>query len=573
MPEPRPLHIRAGHHDDPPSSSPRTRRAQLRRALHDTSDLAPHDPPTMPDADTSRIPRSTLLSPISRRRHRSPSSTAEERRGAPTAIDRVLQERRVKRRRLDAEGEGLSSVVKPIKYGHLGQVEPGRLRLDIISCDGGEHVDPRHPGLYLGVKNILQHDKSVYCSSRQSTNVILRHADDTPFCLEKLHIVGPEHGFTAPVAAGLVYVAMSLNDLQKYIEPPWARRGAPSHRENLLPFPTNYRITRRESQFLDDLRQSPERITLSDALRDEQVNAALHTAHHRARDYARVEDRLRGAAAATAEDWSSFYSDEVESSRRASEDVQQLHCDINGLPPHSSSNDPDVVISPDGEHVTPVTVLSDEDVGPESPTSQEVLDFRLQRLRLQGRRYERSQLNMVARYSQGSGRDRYPGPDRYSGIGESSSGPGSQGLRFMAGASAAEAREAELSAWYRQGREDGTPAWGPRLVGGVAVEGPQRSRAAVAASATFTSSSTAAEDERAGKRALELEGRDPNVTLARFEIRRGRHKVAIRFQPAVSGRFMLLKLWAGAGRGNVDVQSVVGKGYGGARFFPAVQRA
>ncbi|KAK3113684.1 hypothetical protein LTR53_008773 [Teratosphaeriaceae sp. CCFEE 6253] len=537
MPEPRPLHIRAGHHDDPPSSSPRTRRAQLRRALHDTSDLAPHDPPTMPDADTSRIPRSTLLSPVSRRRHRSPSSTTEERREAPTAIDRVLQERRVKRRRLDAEGEGLSSVVKPIKYGHFGQVEPGRLRLDIISCDGGEHVDPRHPGLYLGVKN--------------------------------LHIVGPEHGFTAPVAAGLVYVAMSLNDLQKYIEPPWARRGAPSHRENLLPLPTNYRITRRESQFLDDLRQSPERITLSDALRDEQVNAALHTAHHRARDYARVEDRLRSAAAATAEDWSSFYSDEVESSRRASEEaLQQQHCDINGLPPHSSSDDPDIVISPDGEHVTPVTVLSDEDVGPESPTSQEVLDFRLQRLRLQGRRYERSQLDMAARYSQGSGRDRYPGTDRYSGIGESSSGPGSQGLRFMAGASAAEAREAELSAWYRQGREDGTPAWGPRLVGGMAVEGPQRSRGAAEAATSY-----AAEDERAGKRAQEGEARDPNVTLARFEIRQGKHKVAIRFQPAVSGRFMLLKLWAGAGRGNVDVQSVVAKGYGGARFFPAVQRA
>ena len=47
---------------------------------------------------------------------------------------------------------------------------------------------------------MLKHDKSVYCSDRPSSNVILRPLDDTPFCLEKLHVVGPEHGFTAPYA-------------------------------------------------------------------------------------------------------------------------------------------------------------------------------------------------------------------------------------------------------------------------------------------------------------------------------------------------------------------------------------
>ena len=90
-----------------------------------------------------------------------------------------------------------------IKYGYFGQVEPGRLQMELVSCDGGEHVDPRNPTQYLGPKNVLRHDKSVYCSERSSVNVILRHADDTPFCLEKLHIVGPEHGFTAPCVHSL----------------------------------------------------------------------------------------------------------------------------------------------------------------------------------------------------------------------------------------------------------------------------------------------------------------------------------------------------------------------------------
>ena len=100
-----------------------------------------------------------------------------------------------KRRRLDD-----SSPFEPrksIKYRYFGQVEPGRLKLELVSCDGGKHEDPRSPE-DLGPENILRHDKSVYCSERHSVNVILRHADDTPFCLEKLHVVGPEHGFTAP---------------------------------------------------------------------------------------------------------------------------------------------------------------------------------------------------------------------------------------------------------------------------------------------------------------------------------------------------------------------------------------
>lgn len=105
-------------------------------------------------------------------------------------------EPRSKRRKLNA---GSPPAVKAsIKYGYYGQVESGRLRMEIVSNDGGEHKDPRNPAISLGENNILKLDKSVYCSERTSAGILLRHADKTPFCLEKLHIIGPEHGFTAP---------------------------------------------------------------------------------------------------------------------------------------------------------------------------------------------------------------------------------------------------------------------------------------------------------------------------------------------------------------------------------------
>ena len=107
--------------------------------------------------------------------------------------------RRPKRRRLDSEPS--LPPKQPIKYGYHGQVEPGKLQMEIISCDGGEHRDPRHPQTYLGSDNLLRHDKSVYCSDRPSSSIVLRHADDSPFCLEKLYVCGPEHGFTAPSAS------------------------------------------------------------------------------------------------------------------------------------------------------------------------------------------------------------------------------------------------------------------------------------------------------------------------------------------------------------------------------------
>ncbi|TKA76569.1 hypothetical protein B0A55_04056 [Friedmanniomyces simplex] len=620
MPDPRPLRLWLGTHDYPPSSetsNPRTRRAQLRRALQDTSELAQE---TGGMADTERRPRTSLLSPINRRRQRSPSpdSGADgSSREATTA--REGRGQRNKRRRLNVDAAP-APAPPPIKYGHFGQVEPGRLKLEIISCDGGEHVDPRHPGLYLGVKNILQHDKSVYCSVRRGCNIILKHADDTPFCLEKLHIVGPEHGFTAPVRGGLVYIAMTLQDLQKYIDPSPPAHGAGI--DTLSP------SRHRQNEYVPDghLRESPERLTLSDALRDEQVNYGLsdrvaHTplGQHLIRQREEAERTAADSYRPTEEEANYYGADFGFSSTDP-----EAHCEIPGLP--SSDDLPGSVADSEGERV-PVTVVSDEDVGPEEISSQEVLDFRLQRLRLQGRRvYTRSPglygdseedgplTSRVARRFNGLRfdanreeelqlarvRERQARRDAAERAADNERRFAESVARFQA------SRRAEVAGGGRWseilgGREGSLgPVRGPRTVS-PEPRVPAFDNDARAARPGLSSGSEDAalhsEDTihaNINTNTTHTTDADDGVTRARFRIKEGKHKVTLKFSPAVSGRFVMLSLWGdgaddaaglfgvggrdgvllgerggGLEGGNVDVQSVVLKGYGGGRFFPS----
>ena len=195
--------LQLGRYDDPPASSesstPRSRRGRLHEAYRATSDLARDQMSarTGSDIPTSDPRLSDYLGPLTRRRQRS-ASTHDDDGPRSTSDDAALDEgrrRRYKRRRVDQSPH--PPLRQAIKYGHYGQVEPAQLKLELVSCDGGEHMDPAHPATSLGPENLLRHDKSVYCSERPYSNVILRHADHTPFCLEKLHVVGPEHGFTA----------------------------------------------------------------------------------------------------------------------------------------------------------------------------------------------------------------------------------------------------------------------------------------------------------------------------------------------------------------------------------------
>lgn len=60
---------------------------------------------------------------------------------------------------------------------------------------------------------------------------------------------------------------------------------------------------------------------------------------------------------------------------------------------------------------------------------------------------------------------------------------------------------------------------------------------------------------------------------AKFFIERDKSKCTVRFDPPVTGRFILLKMWSPhhSASSNIDIQSVVAKGFAGPRFFPAIE--
>lgn len=121
--------------------------------------------------------------------------------GSPDIVGREYSgeaevNRRGKRRKLDTEPTyaGLAGF----SYGHHGQVVPGRLRMEIVSCDGGLHEPSARESREYPPENVLRNDKSVYCTQSNKCNLILRHMGETPFELKKLVIKAPERGFTAP---------------------------------------------------------------------------------------------------------------------------------------------------------------------------------------------------------------------------------------------------------------------------------------------------------------------------------------------------------------------------------------
>lgn len=105
---------------------------------------------------------------------------------------------RAKRRKLDSDN--LDKGFPGFSYGRYGQVESGKLTMEIVSCDGGtisEEGGRSYPGDY-SAENILRNDDTVYCTKTNRCNIVLRHQGATPFCLKELIIKAPRSGYTAP---------------------------------------------------------------------------------------------------------------------------------------------------------------------------------------------------------------------------------------------------------------------------------------------------------------------------------------------------------------------------------------
>lgn len=87
-------------------------------------------------------------------------------------------------------------------------------------CDGGvfeegvccpEHNIPNKD--FFGVQNIFKDDKSVYCTEGSHCNIIIQHEGGRPFTMKELIIKAPRSGYTSPVKEGMVFAGMDVDEL------------------------------------------------------------------------------------------------------------------------------------------------------------------------------------------------------------------------------------------------------------------------------------------------------------------------------------------------------------------------
>ncbi|KAL0931771.1 uncharacterized protein CTRU02_212724 [Colletotrichum truncatum] len=144
------------------------------------------------------------------------------------------ENRRAKRRKLDSERA--SQSFKGFRYGRYGQVEPGQLKMEILSCDGGLFENASS----YAYENILRDDKTVYCTQSNRCNIILRHQGGTAFSLKELVIKAPAVNYSSPVREGMVFVSMNQDEVltrtaQYEIQYAPLRSGGPATTRALAP--------------------------------------------------------------------------------------------------------------------------------------------------------------------------------------------------------------------------------------------------------------------------------------------------------------------------------------------------
>ncbi len=137
----------------------------------------------------------------------SPHITAQEYSGEA----QVNRENRWRAKRRKLEADDSSDGFRGAIYGHRGQVVSGPLKMEIVSCDGGQYTEPNGDSSWP--ENVLQDDSSVYCTKSDRCNIILRHQKGTPFSLRKLVIKAPKNGFDAPIQEGMIFVSSDDNNL------------------------------------------------------------------------------------------------------------------------------------------------------------------------------------------------------------------------------------------------------------------------------------------------------------------------------------------------------------------------
>ncbi|KAL8734929.1 MAG: hypothetical protein Q9166_001281 [cf. Caloplaca sp. 2 TL-2023] len=138
-------------------------------------------------------------------RTRSPDINSQEY-SSEAAVNEANRQR-AKRRKLN---DPMPSRGFGPNYGYCGQVVPGRLRMELVFCDGGLHETGERK---YCPENVLRNDLSVYCTRSNKCDLVLRHQGGAPFCLQKLVVKAPENGFTAPLQEGMIFISMDNQGL------------------------------------------------------------------------------------------------------------------------------------------------------------------------------------------------------------------------------------------------------------------------------------------------------------------------------------------------------------------------
>ncbi|KAF1966465.1 hypothetical protein BU23DRAFT_560161 [Bimuria novae-zelandiae CBS 107.79] len=433
-----------------------------------------------------------------------PRNPFRRERSPPSGTDG--QRRQTKRRKLDHLHKPVSEY-DGFKYGYKGQVARGRLRMEVVSCDGGEY--DKSSSLYP-VQNVLSNDKSVYCSQSGSCNLLLKHIGDMPFCLEKVVIRAPDRGFTAPVQEGLIFVSMSPDKLlsgTSAYEIQYNSKdssSSPSYGNCLSPPMSPTPSPPRSGD--------EELLSFEDAIRDEAVWERSRQALAERVENLRLRSRRHPMLQAVLDR-------NVEQPSTADDDEDAL----NECPYHIEEGDPNAagMSAPTPPPFTTTTESEPEDAeGSETMPSAAVMADRLRResrYRSEGENYDDRE-------------DLIQHPLASLRRAEPLDSPRFQSYH-------------ERAQRWRALQNNIEPIRATRLRTPSRIEPKHTPQA-------------------------ETELIKPH---ARFFIARHKNKITVKFHPAISGKHVLLKLWSPISDGNIDIESVQFYGYSGPRFFPAVQ--
>ncbi|KAG5914938.1 hypothetical protein E4U42_000227 [Claviceps africana] len=372
---------------------------------------------------------------------------------------------RSKRRKIDSNRLVPSS--RGFRYGKYGQIEPGRLRMEIVSCDGGMFSNE----LSYAADNILKNDTSVYCTKGNRCNIVLRHQGAAVFALEELIVKAPAAmNYSHPVREGMVFITMDQDDILS--------RTAQYQIQYKHPPPNT------QSDDTTSFRPPSER--------DATPRHIVSIRHH---NDGTTSTRVRRSHSYSQHPDPDLYDERVPE-----------------MPSEFVSNQPHF-------HVTTECTSDEDDVFEISHTL------------------------------------RRP-PDRIGSLPfetETSDSEVDTGNPFSTSDS--------TESLHRQ------PPASPRQSHYHAYESArERDIFSISLSEAWDAHNSATQD------AIRAVGGGLLVPHAKFYIEKKKSKCTIRFNPPVSGRFILLKMWSSRhdAASNIDVQTVMAKGYAGPRYFPSV---